>query len=185
EFRDGGEDRDLANRARALGYRLEYCPGAVVEHYFEEDPRVLVRRVLSRARRMYLRQVMTGALPRPTGSGFAGQLGRVAAVAARLLVLPEAVWKLRRQGVAAGDVFPFALFGWLDRTARRAGQAEMMLRILTGRQTVQRSTPGEGAPRARVRARPTHLPAARTGNAPAAARPAGRGAGSRCGARGC
>lgn len=143
EFRDGGEDRDLADRARNLGYRLEYCAEAVVEHYFEEDPRVLVRRFWSRACRMYLRQVITGALPKPTWREFAGQTARVVAVGARLLALPEAVWKLRRQGVAARDAVPFALFGWLDRSARRAGQAAMMLRILTGRQTVRRSTPGE------------------------------------------
>jgi GT2 family glycosyltransferase len=135
----GGEAQDLAWRIVRHGLRLEYAPEAKVLHYHRESVEVLARTFWTRGHRGVLRRIHWGDQPPPTWGSLFGELRRLGGYVAGCLLIPANAVRHARRGVPAGDALPFAALDWLRRVSRCWGNVTMLHKILTGRQSLERT----------------------------------------------
>lgn len=136
----GGEDHDLSRSVGRLGYALHYAPDAVVRHHHREDLRRFARAFRARGASTILRLVLWGERRPPGWSELAIELLRFGFRALRFLLIPIEAARLAVAGVPARDALPFAFIAWVQRMALRAGRITMLYRLVTGRQSLARTT---------------------------------------------
>lgn len=131
-YAGGGEDTELAERARAPGYRIGYTPESVVIHYHRERVAHFCHGYFVRAYRLQLRRIAKGAIPPPTWAMFRKKVRRLVLKGLRFCYLPGDAALFHKQGAPVRDALPFAYFEWRRTLALAAGELSAMYRLLRG-----------------------------------------------------
>lgn len=136
----GYEDVDLARRVMLLGCGLEYQPRALVRHYHRDSLRSFFRAYWKRGSAGTLLGVLWESPHSVSTRSLAGEVLDLAKHTLSVIALPLDALSLRTVPLGWADAWGFAWLHWLSVTARHCGAISMTRRLLSGAQSLERTS---------------------------------------------